>query len=123
MNQTVQALCARCRVMVERVGEPNPEDRYACPVCGEGDTHDAIVTEVGEYVVEMAAQKVSDMFAGIGRKSSALSVRSSHRLGGGPSASSHRSSFNISVSKYSKPRIIPGFAVFGLCGWSGLWLR
>ena len=61
MTQTTQALCARCRVPVERVTEPNPEDRYACPACGASDTLDAILTEVGEYIQEMAVQKIGDM--------------------------------------------------------------
>ena len=82
MNQTVQALCAKCRVPVERVAEPNPEDRYACPICGNGDTHEAIMSEIGEYIQEVAAQQLSDMLAGAIRGSSVMSGRSTHTPSG-----------------------------------------
>lgn len=60
MNQTVQALCARCRVPLERVAEPNLDNRFTCPGCGNGDTYDAIMGEVGDYIAAVTLQTIGD---------------------------------------------------------------
>ena len=64
MTQTVKVLCARCHVPLEGPTEPNPDDRMACPRCGDGDRYEAVLAEVGEYVQEMAAQKLASAFKG-----------------------------------------------------------
>lgn len=54
MTQTAQVLCGYCRVPLEGPAEPNPDDRYACPICGDGDRFEVVMNEVSEYVAEMA---------------------------------------------------------------------
>lgn len=57
MTQTVQVLCGYCRVPLEGPAEPNPDDRYICPICGEGDPLDIVMSEVSEYVAEVTRLK------------------------------------------------------------------
>jgi hypothetical protein len=63
MTQTVEILCAHCHVPLKGPAEPNADDRFSCPVCGEGDSREAVVAEVGEYVKEMAAKKLAESLA------------------------------------------------------------
>ena len=48
--------CAKCDIALERVPDPNPENRFVCPSCSTGDTFDNIQREVGEYAQEIAMQ-------------------------------------------------------------------
>lgn len=59
MTQTSQVLCGYCRVPLKGPPEPNPDDRYACPICGEGDRFEVVMNEVAEYVAEVARLKGS----------------------------------------------------------------
>lgn len=60
MIQTTQMLCGYCRVRLKGPPEPNPDDWYACPICGEGDRFEAVMSEVSEYVEEMARQALGE---------------------------------------------------------------
>jgi len=74
VTQTTQILCAHCRIPLKGAGELDPNTILICEGCGQSDTFEAILAEVKEYVTEMAAQKIGDMFAGIGNQSKYLKV-------------------------------------------------
>lgn len=78
MAQTTNVLCARCHIALEGPVEPKPDDRIACPSCGEGDRYETVIAEVGEYVQEMAAQKIGDMFGDIAKNPSVFTVTHTH---------------------------------------------
>ena len=82
MTQTVEVLCARCRVPLKGPAEPDSDARFACPSCGEGDTHEAVMREVGEYVQEMAAKNLSESLANAARSSTFLKVTSKYTPSG-----------------------------------------
>ena len=82
MTKTAKVLCARCHVPLEGPAEPNPDDRMACPRCGEGDRFEAVFSEVQEYVTEMAAQKISAMIGNTAKQSSVFKVTASYRPSG-----------------------------------------
>jgi predicted RNA-binding Zn-ribbon protein involved in translation (DUF1610 family) len=65
----VKALCAKCQVPPEPVTDDNGEERFACPVCGEGDTRDNILREVGEHVKEVAARHLQEAARDVSRRS------------------------------------------------------
>lgn len=75
--QTVKVLCARCHVSLEGPAEPDPDDRMACPQCGEGDRYETVFGEVSEYIQEMASQKIAETINKTNRSGSALSVTTS----------------------------------------------
>ncbi|WP_139350410.1 hypothetical protein [Rhodanobacter sp. B04] len=78
MTQTTNVLCARCHIALEGPAEPKSDDRIACPRCGEGDRYETVISEVGEYVQEMAAQKIADMVGNTAKRSSMFTVTSTH---------------------------------------------
>ena len=82
MTQAVKVLCARCHVPLEGRAEPNPDDRMACPRCGEGDRYEAVLAEVGEYIQEMATQKIAEMVNKTGRPGSAVTISMDHTPSG-----------------------------------------
>lgn len=57
MIQPTQILCGYCRVLLKGPPEPNPDDRYACPICGEGDRFEAVMSEIAEYLAEVERLK------------------------------------------------------------------
>lgn len=59
MTITKQVKCSKCNVALQRVADPNPENRHACPSCGQGDRLDQIMIEVREYVAEKARDGLS----------------------------------------------------------------
>jgi len=74
VTKAAQILCAYCRIPLEGPAEPQPDDRVACPSCGNGDRFEAVFNEVGEHIREMAAQKIADMLANFGKQSKHLRV-------------------------------------------------
>lgn len=60
MIKTIQVLCGRCRVPLEGPAEPTPDDRYACPVCGEGDRFEVVMSEVTQSVAEVTKPTVGE---------------------------------------------------------------
>lgn len=58
-NDTESILCGDCRVPLEGPANPKPEDRYACPRCGKGDTVENVLAEVKAFITE-AAQRLLD---------------------------------------------------------------
>jgi DNA-directed RNA polymerase subunit RPC12/RpoP len=59
MSDTKQIKCARCQRGLEGPAHPQPHDRIACPECGEGDTFECVMAEVGEYMKEKAAMALN----------------------------------------------------------------
>lgn len=57
--------CAACQTILQGPAEPNPNDRFTCPSCGQGDTHENIMREVGEYAQEQAAKHLQDSIRGV----------------------------------------------------------
>lgn len=55
MSERKEVKCARCKCGLEGPLDPQPHDRIACPRCGEGDTVERVMAEVGEYMQEQAA--------------------------------------------------------------------
>ncbi|MDE2472698.1 MAG: hypothetical protein KGL35_29240 [Bradyrhizobium sp.] len=76
--QTVKVLCARCHVPLEGPAEPKPDDRFACPTCGEGDKFETVFAEVQEYVQEMTAQKIAETVNKSNRAASIISMTASY---------------------------------------------
>jgi len=68
-TEFVKALCAKCQVPPEAVTDDNGEDRFACPVCGESDTRENILREVGEHVKEVAARSLQELARETARRS------------------------------------------------------
>ena len=60
MTQNVEVLCAKCHIPLKGPAKPKDDDRFTCPRCGTGDRYEAVVAEVGEYVKEMAAKKLTE---------------------------------------------------------------
>ena len=53
--QNPQIKCAKCKVPLQGPADAQPQDRFACPSCGEGDSLDNILREVGEVAGDQAA--------------------------------------------------------------------
>lgn len=53
-SDTEEILCGTCRVPLEGPANPEPQDRYTCPRCGNGDTVENVLAEVNAFVQEAA---------------------------------------------------------------------
>jgi hypothetical protein len=83
MTDVKQIKCARCQCGLKGPADPQPHDRIACPECGEGDTVERVMAEVGEYVQEQVAQSIhQSLTEGIG-SSPNLKVTTDFRPKGG----------------------------------------
>jgi hypothetical protein len=72
---THQAKCARCNVPLEgSIPDLQPNDRVACPTCGEGDTLENVTREIGEYVASKMSDKIGSMFEDAFRGSQVFTV-------------------------------------------------
>ncbi|MGF7211594.1 hypothetical protein GGE65_006211 [Skermanella aerolata] len=70
MVDTKDVQCGFCHVTLEPSTDPVFENGFACPICGNGDEFDNILTAMGEYVEDRSANKFmgefSDTLAGGG---------------------------------------------------------
>lgn len=82
MIQITKVLCARCRVPIEGPTEPKPDDRMSCPGCGIGDSYEATMAEVQDYIREMAAKGLSEMFDHTSTKSDSINLRANYKPSG-----------------------------------------
>lgn|GEM_PF-1388903 len=64
-----QFKCARCNCALEAFPDAKPEPRAACPKCGEGDTIDNVVREIGDHMMEQLAQGLNQTFTEAARTS------------------------------------------------------
>lgn len=73
--QSTKVLCAQCRVPIEWLTEPNPKDWVCCPRCGTGDHFEAVMAEAKDYIREMAAKSLNEMFDSAITKSDTISLK------------------------------------------------
>jgi hypothetical protein len=71
--------CATCNVALQGPADPKPEDRFECPGCGIGDSFDRIMSEIGDYVTEQAADSLRRSFQAALSNSSNMTFRQSAR--------------------------------------------
>jgi len=53
-TDTQEILCGSCRVPLQGVADPEPQDIYACPKCGAGDTVENVIASAKAFAVEAA---------------------------------------------------------------------
>ena len=75
--------CAPCKCALHGPRNPKPDDRISCPRCGVGDTFDAVMREVGEYVKEQAAIALNGSVRDAARGSKYLGIATTVRPEGG----------------------------------------
>lgn len=80
MANSSEIKCARHNVPLKgEVVDGQPKGAYSCPVCGVGDTYQNIVREIGEYMVEKAADEISAGFERAARGSDILTFKKGRR--------------------------------------------
>lgn len=55
MDAVGVAKCAQCKVALQGPDDGEPQDRFACPSCGQSDTRENVEREVADYVQEQLA--------------------------------------------------------------------
>ncbi len=83
MPDTQEVKCARCKCALQGPADPKPNDILTCPSCGEGDTLDRVLAEVGKYVEEQVAKSLHNTIAKATRGSDVFKVTSNFRPKGG----------------------------------------
>jgi hypothetical protein len=59
---TYNVICAHCRVPLQgNVVDTKPEDRFACPSCGQGDTYQNIMREAKDSATEQVGEAFTKM--------------------------------------------------------------
>ena len=76
MSDRKEVKCARCNCALQGPADPQPHDRLACPVCGEGDTVERVMAEVAEHLKEQMAQSFHNAIMGGARGSKYVKVTS-----------------------------------------------
>ncbi len=69
------AKCANCKVALQGPDDPKPQDRFACPSCGQGDTLENVEREVADYVQQKTADMLGASFDKAVRGSKNVQVR------------------------------------------------
>lgn len=69
MSDITQVLCGRCKVPLKGPGDSDPQGRFSCPKCGNGDTRENVLREVGEHVKEQAARHLQEEMRSTARSS------------------------------------------------------
>lgn len=60
MTESMKFKCAKCDAPLQGNGvEPKPGDIISCPDCGESDTLENVLSEIGEYASDHFAGKLS----------------------------------------------------------------
>lgn len=80
--QSTKVLCAQCRVPIEWLAEPNPEDWVCCPRCGTCDRFEVVMAKAKDYIREMAAKGLNKMFDSATTKSDTFSLKGNYSPGG-----------------------------------------
>jgi phage FluMu protein Com len=83
VSDVKQIKCARCDCALQGPANAQAHDRVVCPECGEGDTLDRVLAEVGEYVKEQAAASLSQSISKGAKGSKFLKVTSNFKPKGG----------------------------------------
>lgn len=71
-DETGPILCAACHCPLEGPADANMQDRFACPVCGEGDTLENVLVEVKQSAEELIMKKLQHRGRKISRGNSSL---------------------------------------------------
>ena len=71
----VKALCGAHKVALVAVADHDPEDWWACPICGRGDTRQNVLREVGEHTKEVAARHLQEQMRDVARKSKFMTFK------------------------------------------------
>lgn len=80
MTDSMKFKCAKCNVPLQGSGvEPKAGDIISCPACGESDTLENVLSEVGEYMRDHFASKLATDFRKAARGSKFLKFREGHR--------------------------------------------
>jgi hypothetical protein len=75
-----QVKCAKCRVALKgRIVDSKPQGKFICPICGEGDTHENVMREVGDYMQDKAAERMAAAFKKAVRGSKSMTFRENRR--------------------------------------------
>lgn len=67
---------------MEWLAEPNPKDWVCCTRCGTGDHFEVVMAEAKDYIREMAAKSLNEMFDSATTKSDTLSLRANYSPSG-----------------------------------------
>lgn len=81
-NDTKPIKCFKCKEPLVGPAEPKPEDTFRCPVCGEHDTLDNVLTEVKAFATEAAAKHLNEGLERAARSSKFLKVEKKFTVGG-----------------------------------------
>ncbi len=61
MTDDIQTiLCGSCRVAVEGPADPNAQDVFSCPDCGQSDTYKNVMASVKAFATELAARSLQE---------------------------------------------------------------
>lgn len=64
---TKTILCGPCRVPVKGPTNPNGNDAFSCPSCGNSDTFDNVVASVKAFVTEVAGNNLQETVRKVAR--------------------------------------------------------
>lgn len=80
MTTTKQVKCALCNVELEGPSpDTDPQGMYSCPLCGNGDTMENVVREIGEYTASKMADRLAVGFEQAVHGSKSVAFRKENR--------------------------------------------
>jgi hypothetical protein len=79
MHDISNIKCGNCEVALEPVAEPNPQDRFICPKCGDSDTRKNILRIAGESVTDQTAHAFDRSMRNATRGNKSLKYKSTLR--------------------------------------------
>ena len=72
--KTIHPKCAKCDLFLEGPADPQPHDMLRCPGCGQRETLENVVAEVGDYIRERVAESLGAIINGTARGSKFIKV-------------------------------------------------
>ncbi|MBE0453640.1 MAG: hypothetical protein IBX58_08170 [Roseovarius sp.] len=59
-DDTQNILCGTCRIPVEGPADPDSQDVFSCPRCGNSDTLENVMASAKSFVEELAARSLQE---------------------------------------------------------------
>lgn len=75
MDSVGVAKCAQCEVALQGPDDGEPQSRFACPSCRQGDSREKVEREVADYVQEQLADALGASFDKAVRGSKHIKIR------------------------------------------------
>ena len=80
MPDTQVVKCAKCDVVLQgNVVDTQSNDRFSCPSCGEGDTYENVMREVGDSALDQMGDAFTKTIKSALRGSKHLTFKEKHR--------------------------------------------